>query len=147
MQTLSEKNLLLFLKLVEDATLRNSSEIQIRGKIALVVELLLDVPDKPNGRLKQYVLSNYQSDLPFVPEIGFLLLDNQAPGEVNLQKVRVLPEWIWSENTAGKQVSVVLSPDLELVIIPNLNKAHCQRAERWLDELERNGFGQPDEFN
>ncbi|GGA92571.1 hypothetical protein [Puia dinghuensis] len=146
MQTLSEKNLSLFLKLISNATLTETAEIQIRGKISLVVELVVDIPNTPNGRLKKYTLSNYQTDSPFIPEIGFLLLDNQASGTTDHQNIQVLPEWVWDENTAGKEFSASLTADRNISINPELNRTHCSMAEVWLAALERDGFGQPEEF-
>jgi hypothetical protein len=145
MQTLNNKSRFLFLQLVNDVTLTNSAEIQIRGKIAVVVELMLDIPDTRNGRLKKYVISNYQTDLPFVPEMGFLVLDNQAPWEVNYRKIAVLPEWVWNENTAEREVSAIITRDRDIIVVPELNSKHCQLAAAWLDKLEEDGFGQTEE--
>ena len=141
MQTLNEKSKLFFLDLVREATLIHSTELRFRDIIALTIELSIDDQPTPHGKLRGYILANYRTDVFFVPEIAFFLLDGQAPGETDHRKIRVLPQWVYLESTTGKEVSAELTSNWDINVDPGLNAKHCLIAETWLADMERDGFG------
>jgi hypothetical protein len=140
MQTLNEKSKLFFLDLVKEATLIHSTELRFRDMIALTIELWIDDQPTLQGKLKSYILANYRTELVFVPEIAFFLLDGQAPGETDHRKIRVLPQWVYLESTTGKEVSAELTGNWDIKVDPALNAKHCLIAEAWLADLELDGF-------
>ncbi|SRR5258708_30237434 len=145
MQTLNERSKLFFIDLVKEATLIHSTELNFRGKIALTIELWID--DKPTlrGKLKSYILANYRTELVFVPEIAFFLLDTQGPGETDHRKIMVLPQWVYLESTTGKEISAELTSSGDIQVDPALNARHCRVAEAWLAGLELDGFARPED--
>ncbi len=141
MQTLNEKSKLFFLDLVREVTLIHSTELRFRDMLALTIELSIDDQPTPRGKLKSYILANYQSELVFVSEIAFFLLDEQAPGETDHRKIMVLPQWVYLESTIGKEVSAALTANWDINVEPALNAKHCLIAETWLADLQLDGFG------
>jgi hypothetical protein len=145
MQSLNEKSKLFFLDLVKEVTLIHSTELNLRGKIALTIELWIDDNPTPWGKLKSYILANYRTGSPFVSEISFFLLDQQAPGGTDHRKIMVLPQWVYLESTTGKEVSAELTLNWDIKVDSPLNAKHCAIAEAWLARLELDGFARPED--
>lgn len=139
MKTLHANSTKIFLELVKNVTLLRDGKCKNSDKLAFSVYLLVEYPDTPLGRVGIYIIGNHQQAHPFVPEMSFFLVDRQKDGEVDLEKISIVPRYAYL-GLKGREVSAEFTGNREIEAYPELNTKHCIIADTWLANLELGGY-------